>query len=968
MAKNTQFTLSYCEENKKQAQIISDILSMSGVSFQHLPCSNNTHNYSQSLEQAEKPIILLFSDNFLKSPSCLYDSAGLIQRLSRTGELLPVIIDGVKKDADNQEKLVKTNFDRVSHMIYYMNYWQDKYLEIRRQKRQLPPEEDDNKGESELDVQLKTIQSISSSIGDLIKFFKNVEHYSYTDFSENNFKIFFNKFNLDDLYQQFKTLTLPKMPQYKEEDESEPENTSTSLPEQASPDEETYHRPEQQAQKESEQEQNENIEVDTHEKSVMEEIYLTDEDTEGEDGVPESIHYHSDTKASVDENDTSELESILFGEEESEDEAEETTALDEEIENEIWKQIPGLDQIPEFSEDNQIQDGGTDSPAAGLESNEDIESEGPPPAAGIQPEPDKDDEFLEYDAGKYGYSDADQAQKEGEQESEQPVEESYGSQYKADLDEDFMETDLFEDELEEEEADNVEEQILTNELADEIDDFEHIIKSANFLLQTGEITQGINLLETIIKSKPESKKYRNIYACALYDYQVDVQKAIHELSAILEEHENYLPSLLKLSEIREQTGDFIEALKLLEKASDINPSLKDIDYKIALLLQSHMSDDKKRAAKALHRALKKDKNNVDATYRYALLLLELKPEKWEKAEKLFKRCLKLSPDHPFAAYDLALLYYQQEEWKKAAKYYLKASHINPELRTNENDEAFNISTDGEWLGLLSKQESSDPTLFDPSSAPTILITGATSGIGKAIAEKFAREGYRLILTGRRLDRLEAIQESLQSKFDVPIFTLNFDVRDQEACKKSIENIPEEWQQIDILVNNAGLAKGLSSIHEGDLIHWDTMIDTNIKGLLQMTRLIAPGMVARRHGHIINISSIAGQEVYPNGNVYCATKHAVDALTRSMQLDLHKYNIRVSQVSPGHVEETEFALVRFDGDQDKSNIYQDFRPLHSSDVAEAVYFIASMPSHVMIRDITLTGTQQASANLIDRSGR
>lgn len=250
----------------------------------------------------------------------------------------------------------------------------------------------------------------------------------------------------------------------------------------------------------------------------------------------------------------------------------------------------------------------------------------------------------------------------------------------------------------------------------------------------------------------------------------------------------------------------------------------------------------------------------------------------------------------------------------------------------------------------------------------VLITGATSGIGEQTAIAFARGGYPLILTGRRLDRLESLAKRLEDKYVVPVHTLSFDVRDFEAANKAIESLPEDWKNIEILVNNAGLAKGLASIHEGEIEHWETMIDTNVKGLLYMTRIITPLMKQRQSGHIINVCSTAGKEVYPSGNVYCATKHAVDALTKSMRLDLHKYGIRVGQVAPGHVEETEFAVVRFDGDEERAKIYEDFKPLNSKDVAEAIYFIATRPAHVNIQDILLTSTQQANSIFIDRSGR
>jgi NADP-dependent 3-hydroxy acid dehydrogenase YdfG len=252
---------------------------------------------------------------------------------------------------------------------------------------------------------------------------------------------------------------------------------------------------------------------------------------------------------------------------------------------------------------------------------------------------------------------------------------------------------------------------------------------------------------------------------------------------------------------------------------------------------------------------------------------------------------------------------------------------------------------------------------------TVFITGATSGIGMATAKLFAaNRDFRLVLCGRRHERLVDLSKHLQLNHSEEIKLLSFDVRSYEECKKAIESLEGPYRDVDVLINNAGLAKGLDFIHEGDLEDWETMIDTNLKGLLYVTRLLSPGMVKRKSGHIINICSTAGKEVYPKGNVYCASKFAVDALTKSMRQDLYSHNIRVSQVAPGHVEETEFALNRFDGDAEKAKIYQDFNPLKSSDVAEAIYWIATRPAHVNIQDILLMGTQQALSGLIDRTGR
>lgn len=249
-----------------------------------------------------------------------------------------------------------------------------------------------------------------------------------------------------------------------------------------------------------------------------------------------------------------------------------------------------------------------------------------------------------------------------------------------------------------------------------------------------------------------------------------------------------------------------------------------------------------------------------------------------------------------------------------------------------------------------------------------LITGASSGIGRATAKEFAKNGYDLIITGRRKDRLRSVQKKLIDKYANRVHSLVFDVRDAAAVEKALNNLDDSLKSIDVLINNAGLAKGFGPVQTGNLEDWDTMIDTNIKGLLYVTRIISNWMAQRKEGHIINIGSTAGQEVYSGGNVYCATKYAVRALTKAIRLDLYDKNIRISQISPGAVEETEFAMVRFDGDKKKASIYNDYNPLKSKDVARVVYFVASQPKHVNIQDILFMGTQQASATLFDKSGR
>lgn len=244
------------------------------------------------------------------------------------------------------------------------------------------------------------------------------------------------------------------------------------------------------------------------------------------------------------------------------------------------------------------------------------------------------------------------------------------------------------------------------------------------------------------------------------------------------------------------------------------------------------------------------------------------------------------------------------------------------------------------------------------------ITGATSGIGLATAQLFAQQGIDLILCGRRAQRLEEIKAALSQK--VKVHTLQFDVRDKDAVENAIDGLPRSFSQIDILINNAGNAHGLDPIHQGSLDDWDAMLDINVKGLLYVSKAIIPAMVSRKKGHIINIGSTAGKEVYPNGNVYCASKHAVDALNQGMRIDLNQHNIKVGAINPGMVA-TEFSEVRFKGDiQRADKVYQGFEVLQPQDIADIIYFVVSRPYHVNIADLIVMSTAQASSTIINKT--
>lgn len=247
----------------------------------------------------------------------------------------------------------------------------------------------------------------------------------------------------------------------------------------------------------------------------------------------------------------------------------------------------------------------------------------------------------------------------------------------------------------------------------------------------------------------------------------------------------------------------------------------------------------------------------------------------------------------------------------------------------------------------------------------VLITGASSGIGEGCARKFAMNGYRLILNGRNVEKLNAVKKELLEKYGADVYLLPFDVRDRQAVRAALESLPEEWKAIDILVNNAGLVIGVDKEHEGNLDEWDIVIDTNVKALLAMTRLVVPGMVERGRGHVINMGSIAGDYAYPGGSVYCACKAAVKALSDGLRIDLVDTPVRVTNIKPGLVE-TNFSVVRFRGNREAAdNVYKGIRPLTGDDIAEVVYFAAAVPEHIQIAEVLVMPANQATGTIVSR---
>lgn len=523
-----------------------------------------------------------------------------------------------------------------------------------------------------------------------------------------------------------------------------------------------------------------------------------------------------------------------------------------------------------------------------------------------------------------------------------------------------------------------------------------MIKQGLEAFEEGRFAEGVELIGQAVEHSPKDLELRYHYALMLTNNDRDLPLAIHQLREIIQLNPQHEEAYMLLGKLSEQQHKYREAREYFQKVLELNPRHPDIHYRLAAVMLNNFEDQKELAVNHLLEGADQHADNAEKLFRYAKLL-NTAGGFTEKSKKLFEQVLEIFPDHAPSCLELAHIYKNMGDSSKAAAFWNKAKSLKPDLASPELDRAFAlpppspkpVSTNQKNIPAMDMSEQSAINALieninqlqallaekqkeaqhkESNHAKIVLITGASSGIGKATAELFASQGYRLILNGRRLERLEAIKSNLVETYGADVKLMPFDITRFEAVEQAWNNLEEEWKAVDVLVNNAGKAKGLAPIHQGELKHWEEMIDTNLKGVLYITRLVSPQMVERNTGHIVNVSSTAGKDAYPNGNVYCATKFAVEALTKTMRLDLHKYGIRVSQVAPGHVEETEFALVRFDGDSEKAKIYEDFKPLTSQDVAEAILFMVDRPAHVNVQDILIMSAQQASATVVDRSGR
>lgn len=968
--------IAYCIENQyAAAKIAAALKGKMEIDTVVFDAENGIEALKKSLNGNALPVLLLISDNFLKSEKCMNNALPFIQSLGTSKRLIPVTTEGVYTDTETKKVItVPTSFDRVSNVIQFMNYWQDRYLDLRKLK---------DEGEEGIhNEKVRIVRAISSEIGELLRYFRTMEFYSYDQFKESDFNILYRALglevsqNLEEVSQVAVSQTvIPlqqaetvysngiKTPQMPIVEVNEPIIELSDIPAIA--------------------QLNERMNVQDSSLGTIQDAVTGFTDMEISKKEGKSLVQPE--KTVIEENPSEEPPLTL----QNEDKLLTLEALVQDIKAQEKNQITDNIASPPLEQEGII--GNNEA-----ENKEDLEKPDSSTLSGLTLEQYvKDEELKEI------------------MEKQTPVE-NFDIEKEADETSKLPHTILIEDLSDDEDTDTLVKQIadeadsethsepplaaasleviektnvhLSEETIDEADVQKEVARvfdeaeqtDSNFdfessLSQVGENQQNVDeksvyteggdsdlnnlhTLQATVSSNPLNNDLRYQFAAELTNHG-RFSEATEQLDILLDNDRTHVDAYILLAYLAEQQGDFILSLNSLEKVTLLNPNYPGIYYKLGRLTNDHFKKQHRKALRYFREAVLQDDANADAQYNYALAIIEQKGD-FKTAIEHLHIAAEQAPQSDDIVFELAKAYFEINDKANAAKWYARAIELNAHHKTDSNEQLFYFEDP--------KPESPPVTVID--NGLTVLVTGATSGIGKATAALFAQNGYRLILTGRRADRLETLKTDFETAYKNRIQVLNFDVRSLEDMKKSLLELEEDFKNVDILINNAGLASGFAPIHEGDIEDWDKMIDTNIKGLLYMTRVIAPHMVSRRKGHIVNIGSIAGKEIYPNGNVYSATKFAVDALTRAMRVDLHKYNIRVSQVSPGAVEETEFAMVRFHGDAEKANIYKDFTPLKAFDVAETIYFMVTRPEYVNIQDVVMMGTQQASANHFDRSGR
>jgi NADP-dependent 3-hydroxy acid dehydrogenase YdfG/tetratricopeptide (TPR) repeat protein len=1035
-----KLALAYSIDNLPVAEALANALGQSNYAIEHFYCKKNTDELplADRLHDYDGAIILLVSDNFLRSLQCMNRALQLAQQ--KAGQLIPVVIDGqIRNEKTGTYEVIHTRFERIGDIIPYINFWQNQYLEIRSQKRK--GEGEDEQDKESVNEHLRILRQVSSDASEFLRVLRNMTHYQYSDFIENHFQLLFQHLGDEKSWQDFKAkqpflnLNIPT-----ESVAEAPVSEPIILPavdEKASLTAEPDPEPEPKAEPGA---PSEAIEIPSIEPVIealdFENIAETISDFSQQVELGDDTNENSDTP----EGESSETEIGNAAPQDSNPIVPDPTPIEEVDPDEF----PGDNPLMVDENGDLIESEQRDWEAEPLEP---APLAAPNPAANVAPSWDQDDE-TEFDdededpnervmeilsqtrsmisAGQVdeGIQFIKQGIKDYPNNPDlhyflalvlaQNTRDLYGAveqlQLALEMDASHEASLFLLGELAEHKGDLDSALECFEKLAEINPDYPDIFYRIAQLVQQQhpeEAERAALNYRKAAKRNPQLADAHYQYANLLAEKLQDPQKAERYFLKTLDIQPRHPFANYDLALLTYQSGNLAQAALFYQAAIQLNPELQTPENDQAFL-QTTLEEEQALASAEPETTpepatVSEPSPELAATLGGGAMEPEMGTEPVETAADtvlMEPSAAEIAPSEMHEAIELESkteegpsgegtpvlgtetelprpeeLIEEPETPETDHDGYAQTIENTETLAMSEHDtiEALkiNIKRLEELLLARSAKAAEAAAAVEPEAlkvAKTAFITGGSSGIGLACAQRFAAAGWRLILNARGTERLEAAAQAIREKYGVEVYTLAFDVRDRERINDLIASLPDEWSHIDLLLNNAGKAKGFDEIQEGSIEHWEEMIDTNIKGLLYLTRAITPLMVNQHSGHVINLGSIAGKEVYPKGNVYCASKAAVDALTYSMRLDLYKYNIRVSQVAPGHVEETEFALVRFDGDADRAQIYQDFQPLRSSDVAETVFFIANQPSHVNIQDVVMYGTQQANATLIDRSGR
>jgi NADP-dependent 3-hydroxy acid dehydrogenase YdfG len=911
-----KIVLAYCSDNADLVENLDNALRSTKLHFEHLTEIPNAPDgaFAQALEAQTDPVLLLTTDNLLKNSACMAGLLPVLQRLlPMSAHIVPAVAEGRwYNDTSKTFENTPTAIDRLADALRYMNYWQTYYLQTIDQQQHRPAAE---RGEMESKVQ--TIHDIASEVGQVIDLIRHSNPVAWYQLTQRDYATFFERFQLWDAQEVYKNRH--NKPAVIPVAAPEPEVAEIEIPHIETPE----------------------VEHSMPEKNLPETAIADME-------IPPAIQ---ETKAQ-----TLPYTNgwVMF------------TPVEPEANGhkpEIQPPAPTLqpELLPETPQTNVANED-----IAALFEEEEKAVVATVETPDVAPEPDEA-EVAEIQ-NMVTEPDPDEAKvAEIQHITHEPAEVA------------IPEIEAAAHEPEPTEVATAEVENPAPETA-QPSEIEQTIQDAQVWLSKGHTELGKQVMQLALEQHPDNEVLRNAYIATAQQYGFEAE--LPDPTPLVHSGDsNGQPqpearSYDRMGDTANEKADHLFAKYCWDRVAEIDPEYPGIYQKLGLLCALHLPQYHSTAIVYLEKALAATLDNADVSYALAQLYIDQQQDLSLVIDRL-RQTVELRPDHAEAWLSLAFAWQNKGNATEANTAYRQAIALNPALRNDRRDvELLLVTTTAPPPSNTQTPKHSDtqtpehpntqapkhPSTQTPkhpntqtpkpsnTQAPkhpntqtpnplTVLITGATSDIGRAVAELFARDGHRVIIAGRSDERLDAVQGHLLQTYDNPCQALNFDVRHYPSVETVLRQLPEDWQNIDVLINNANVAKGFAPIHEGNPDDWDIMIDTNIKGLLYTARAVTPGMVARRKGHIINIGAATGSEIYPNGNVYSATKFAIDGLTKAMRMDLHPYNIRVS----GFNDNTDRAAI--DGEAQTSN---------TADIAAVIYFMATRPAHINLQDVLLNG--------------